>query len=123
MSIKTVEVTFNTGIGNKSYHYLTEFDVSVGDTCVVDSPTDGLVTVTVKKVYEEVRAPKATKFVVDVVDGESYKEQVSKHELRKEILLKLEVMRKEVEELAVYEYLSKNNGEAAKLLEQLKELK
>lgn len=123
MSIKTVEVTFNTGLGNKSCHYLTEFDVSIGDTCVVDSPSDGFVTVTVRKIHEDVRAPKATKFIVDVVDTTKYLEQVNKHELRKEILLKLEAMRKEVEELAVYEYLSKNNREAAELLDQLKSLK
>lgn len=122
MSIKTVEVTFNTGLGNKSYHYLTEFDVSVGDTCVVDSPSDGLVTTTVRKIYEDVRAPKATKFIVDVVDTTKYLGQVNKHELRKELLLKLEVMRKEVEELAVYEYLSKNNPKAADLLKELKSL-
>lgn len=123
MSIKTVEVTFNTGLGNKGYHYLTEFDVSVGDTCLVESPSDGFVAVTVRKIYEDVRAPKATKFIVDVADTTSYLEQVRKNELRKEILTKLEAKRKEVEELAVYEYLSKNDSEAAQLLEQLKALK
>lgn len=122
MSIKTVSVTFNSGFNNKMYEYLTEFEVKVGDTLVVDSPNDGLVCVTACDVKDGA-VGKGTKFIVDVVDRQRAVDQVERYKKRKELLGKLEAKRKEVEEVAVFEWLAANDSEAASLLKELKALR
>lgn len=120
MGIKTVGVRFNTGF-DKIYSYLTEFDVSVGDTLVVNSPNDGLVCVTVKEVTEGA-TNKATKFVVDKVDVAANAGQEERHTKRKELLGKLEAKRKAFEELAIFEMLASKDSEVRLILAELKGL-
>ena len=79
MRSKIVAVTFNdrsdyytgrSGPG-KHYHYLTDIDVQVGDTCVVDAP-GGAALVTVRSLEPVGGIRKATKWIVDRVDRSGF---------------------------------------------------
>lgn len=126
MSIKTVSVVFKSGnvtgaYTQKQYEYLTEFDVKKGDVAIVESPSDGYVTVEIKSV-----APgalnKATKYLVQLVDDTEYKADAAKRAERAQIIKQLEGKKKQVEEMAVWKWLAENDSEAAGLLEKLKQL-
>lgn len=125
MSIKTVSVVFmngnfNGGAGVKEYQYLTDLEVKVGDVAIVDSPTDGYVTVKIKRV-EVGELGKASKFLVQLVDDTYYKTIAEKYAARKEIIKQLESKKKQVEEMQVWKWLADNDSEAAELLKKLKE--
>lgn len=48
----TVEVKFaNKPYDEKTYHYLTDLEVHEGEKVVVDSPSDGYVTVKIVRVF------------------------------------------------------------------------
>jgi hypothetical protein len=123
MSLKTVSVTFvangQYGQNAKQYEYLTEYNVSKGDIAIVDSPQDGFVTVKIQSVNEGA-VGKATKFLVQVVDDTEYLKQVERRQKRTDIIKRLESKKKQVEEMAVWNWLAENDSEAAKLLEELK---
>lgn len=120
MSIKTVAVRFS--MAGQDYHYLTDLEVEVGEKVIVDSLSDGYVTVRVTKVFEGVQA-KATKFVVNTIDDKDYLERLSKDKKRQDIIAKLEKKKKEIEQMAIYDYLANHDSEAASLLSELKSLK
>ena len=73
-----VAVTFNDRTGyrgtspqSKKYHYLTDLNLQVGDTCVVDAPSGTtLVTVTDLNPVDGVRH--ASKWIVTKVDRSRY---------------------------------------------------
>lgn len=126
MSIKTVSVVFksgnvNGGYAQKQYEYLTELDVKKGDVAIVESPSDGYVTVEVKSV-ELGNLGKATKYLVQLVDDTQYKADAVKRAERAQIIKQLEGKKKQVEEMAVWKWLAENDTEAASLLEKLKQL-
>lgn len=73
-----VEVTFNNGnYGLKTYYYKMHASMkpTVGDVVIVDSPSSGLVTVTVRQVYSKNahHLRETTKWVVDKVDCRFYR--------------------------------------------------
>lgn len=126
MSIKTVSVVFksgnvNGGYAQKQYEYLTELDVKKGDVAIVESPSDGYVTVEVKSV-DLGNLGKATKYLVQLVDDTQYKADAVKRAERAQIIKQLEGKKKQVEEMAVWKWLAENDTEAASLLEKLKQL-
>lgn len=120
MSVKTVGVRFNSA--GQVYHYLTNLEgLLTGQKVIVDSPSDGYVTVTIVSIQDGAQG-KATKYIVNTIDDTDYKARAEKERLRKQIVARLEEKKKEVEQMAVYKYLSENDSEAALLFEQLKAL-
>lgn len=119
MSVKTIGVVF--GCDSKVYHYLTDLDVSFGEKVIVDSPSNGYVTVTINSLTEGARKI-ATKWVVNKIDDKDYLARIEKEKLKKSIIEKLEAKKKEVEQMAIYKYLAENDKEASELLDKLKEL-
>lgn len=126
MSLKTVGVKFKSGnagnsYGSKIYEYLTEYDVKKGDVAVVESPSDGFVTVEIVTVTEGTKG-KATKYLVQIVDPSDYISGAERRAKRAAIVRQLEAKKKQVEELQVYKWLADNDSEAADLLKQLQNL-
>lgn len=118
----TVGVKFN--LGGQVYHYLTDIGtIKVGDKVIVDSPSDGYVTVKVDSVHLDTQVAKATKYIVNTIDDTKYKARIESEKRRAEIVKKLEKKRKEVEELAIYRWLAEQDDEAASLLNELKGMK
>lgn len=70
------------------YSYLTDLDLAVNDTVVVDLPSMGLVTAKVRGIqqYDD----KAVKWIVDKVDTRAYEE-------REERRIKAEVLKREID--------------------------
>lgn len=121
--ISTVEVKFtNKPYDEKSYHYLTDLDVSEGQKVVVDSPSDGYVTVKVIKVYVGECSKRATKYIVCKIDDKDYLARIEKDKLKAKIVAKLEDKKKQIEEEAIWKYLADQDPEAAELFKQLKSL-
>lgn len=126
MSVKTVSVKFKAGnagggYGVKQYEYLTEYDVKKGDVAIVESPSDGLVTVDIVSVTEGA-AGKATKYLVQIVDTSDYVAAAARRAKRADIVRQLDIKKRQVEELQVYKWLADNDSEAAALLKQLQTL-
>ncbi len=126
MSVKTVGVKFKSGnagnsYGAKIYEYITEYDVKKGDVAVVESPSDGFVTVDIVTVTEGANG-KATKYLVQIVDPTDYIAGAERRAKRAAIVRQLEAKKKQVEELQVYKWLADNDSEAADLLKQLQTL-
>jgi hypothetical protein len=122
--VHTVGVVFSSGFNSQVYHYLTDIEgIKVGDKIIVDSPSDGYVAVKVQTVHKNTHAAKATKYIVNTIDDTAYKTRLEAEKRKAEIVKKLEKKRKEVEELAVYQWLAMQDSEAASLLNELKSIK
>ena len=122
--VHTVGVRFGSGYNSQVYHYLTDIDgINVGDKVIVDSPSDGYVAVKVDVGHKNAQVAKATKYIVNTIDDTHYLARIEADKRRAEIIKKLEKKRKEVEELAVYQWLAAQDSEAANLLNELKGIK
>lgn len=119
----TVEVKFtNKPYDEKTYHYLTDLVVNEGEKVVVDSPSDGYVTVKITKVYVGECSKRATKYVVCKIDDKEYLARIEKDKLKAKIVAKLEDKKKQIEEEAIWKYLADQDPEAAALFKELKSL-
>lgn len=120
----TVEVKFNNRpYDDKTYHYLTDLEVNEGEKVVVDSPSDGYVTVKIIRVFVGECSKKATKYIVCKIDDKDYLARIEKDKLKAKIVAKLEDKKKQIEEEAIWKYLADQDPEAADLFNQLKSLK
>lgn len=102
------------------YYYLCPYDVEVGDIVIVDSPSDGYVTVIVRGV--NCVSKKANKRIVSVVDDRGYKEYLENQEKIRFIKAELETKKALFEELAIYKMMANEDKEVADLLNQLNSL-
>jgi aminopeptidase N len=120
--MNTVTVTFGAHSG--TYAYMTDIEgIEVGDTLVVDSPSNGFTCVTVMSVQETADSvEKATKWVVSKVDVAGYKERLERAERRKLLTAKLKKMQSEALEADQFAALIKLVPGAAALVEELKSL-
>ena len=108
---------------HRKYSYKTSLDLEVGDIVLVDSPSNGIVAVTVRSVNDTLSPNKeATKWIIQKVDFSEWEENVKREERKQEIKAKIEAKKEELEELAIYEMLAKSSPEIAGLLEELKGL-
>lgn len=122
--VHTVGVKFGTGYNTQVYHYLTDIDtIKVGDKVIVDSPSDGYVAVRVDVIHLNTHVAKATKYIVNTIDDTKYKARIEADKRRAEIIKKLDKKRKELEEVAIYQWLASQDDEAASLLNELKGIK
>lgn len=119
--MKTVYVVFK-GYSSKTYSYLYDLNdpVEKGDVVVVDSPSEGFVTVKVTDVFDGV-VGSATKYIVDKVDTTSYKQRVERAAEAAKVKSALESLLKKQEESLRYAILAQTE-EGKKLLNRLKEL-
>lgn len=124
MNIVQVEFNSNnyqqTRTKKKKYNYFCEFDVETGDTLVVESPVDGLVTVTVVGVSDGNEPHLAKKYIVDKVDATSHIKRNEKAIAKANAKALLEEMLKEQASIDKYKSLS-GNEEAAQLIALLEE--
>jgi hypothetical protein len=126
--IKVVSVKFpNTNPynnPNKTYAYSTDVEeIAVGDTVVVESPSSGFTCVKVTAIDEsDTAVTKATKWVVCKVDAETYKARVEREKRKGVILAKLAKIQKEILERDMFSQLAALDTDAAKLVEELKNL-
>lgn len=87
-AINTVAVTFKGGyVTNNLYHYLTDnLDIKVGDSVVVTSgPTNDLAVAIVEQVFKAIQSSRATKWVVQRVNVESYQLHLNDIQRAKEL--------------------------------------
>lgn len=111
----------NTGTGLE-YHYLTDLDLKVGDSVVVDSPTESYVVVIVTKLCGPLENTKASKWIVCKIDDRDYKKREEQRRKKSVIEAKLKVIEKQLESSLRFNYLAKASPEAAALLEELRNL-
>lgn len=125
--IRTVSVQFcATG---KTYTYLYDGEVKVGDYVVVAVPRTrysadesyGYQVVKVTDIVEG-RGPKATKYIVDVVNVEAYEQRVENEKKRQAIIAELTERQKKMDEETRFAMLAARDPEAARLLEELRHL-
>ena len=116
-----VQVKFK-GYVSSEYSYLTDLDLKVNDQVIVDSPRDGYVVVVVTKVSGPLEGTKATKWIVQKVDDTEYKRKEEARRKKAVIETKLRAIEKQLESTMKFEYLAKMSPEAARLLEELREI-
>lgn len=118
--VHTISVQFSDG--GSFYSYLSDLDFEAEDYAVVESPHNGLVVVKVKAVKEDVRDGKAYKWIVDKVDVAGHYQRQENAKRAEYLKTRLQTMKKQVEEEAVWALLAERNPEAAALLQELKTL-
>ena len=116
--ITTAYVEFNPC--GKEYAYKTDLDLKQGDLVVVKVKFE-FKLVEVTKVEEKVN-PKATAWIVDKVNLESFEQRQKEEERKKEIKEQLNEAKKKMDELLVYKMLADTDPEMKKLLDELKSL-
>lgn len=125
--MKVVSVKFksngSTVYNSREYYYKTFFDVEAGDQVVVDTSTVGL---NIAMIYNpEVTDPtlqkKATKYLVQPIDMEKYKEVIEKEKELCNLKKAMDARVKSLQETAMYEMLAKEDEELADLLITYKE--
>lgn len=116
--MKTVTVQFSGSSARYAYH--CKYDVEIGQTVVVDSPSTGYTCVRVADI-RDFGSLSASKHVVCVVDDTQYKDDIAKEEKRSGILKSLAEIDKTVSEQQRYRHLA-NIPEAKELLAQLDKL-
>ena len=121
-------VTFGTnqpyGV-SKEYAYKTDLDLEAGDIVVVKASELKLCTVV--SIIEDILVNaqivnRATKWIVDKVDMSKHIARINRVERMDFIKNKLEEKKKAMEEIAIFEMLAKADPEAAKLLNEMKQL-
>ena len=118
MTGKIVGVMFPRN--STEYHFISYVDVSEGDRVVVDTQ-NGLAVATVSTANIP-GTMKATKEIVAVVDMSAYEERRARKARADELREKMDAKVRELQELAVYEMLSKSDPELASMLDELKGL-
>ena len=105
----------------KKYNYLTDIkDLKEGDLVVVHARNDFALGYFVE--YCDITETPETKWITDKVDTTKHFKRIENKKRVEEIKTKLEIERKKVEELQVYEILAERNPEMKSLLEELKGL-
>lgn len=116
--------SYGRTVNSKTYAYSTDVeDIEVGDTVVVESPSSGYTCVKVVGIDDSpVAVSKSTKWVVCKVDDTNYKDRLEREKQKGVLIAKLQKLQKEVMERNQFEELAKLDPEAAKLVEELKNL-
>lgn len=115
MKLKTIGARFDTSTYAKTYNFLADIELTVGDKVVVETQ-HGLSVATVVEVHERIK--QASKFVVQKVDTEAHAKRVERESKRRELKEKMEARRKQLEEVNIYRILAKEDEEIAALLSE-----
>lgn len=103
----------------KFYSFFTDIDdLAVGDYVVCDT-VNGPALGTVMKVDV---TNKATKWVIDKVSMDAHLERLKREEKKRVLKAKLYEMKKDLEEIAIFEMLAEKNPEVKNMLDELKSL-
>lgn len=121
MNNKLISVKFDDYPYSKEYVFACFVDVNVGDIVVVDT-ANGFQIAKVTKLTGELPSGKVIKEVVDVIDVSAFNARKEKAEKLKKLKSKMDKRVKELQDIAVYELLAKDDPEIAKMLTELKEL-
>jgi len=126
-----VEVTYELDVklDTKKYFFKTTIDsLKPGDYVIVDAKT-GLNIVEVVRVYrrslysESINAfNRAKAWVVDKINMEEHNKRIEATQRKKFIVTQLKERREQMEEIAIYKMLAKQDKEAAALLDELQQL-
>lgn len=112
---KTVACVFPGSAKEYTYKIPADWEVVTGDILVVDSPTNGLVLVTVVQVHAEADIDPTASFVykwaVSKVDTQAYKERVV---LEKQYAKQLKELQKRASQAKLLKSLIEELGEDAK---------
>lgn len=131
---KAVSVRYiEDGSTGRTYTFKADLDIAAkmeeGTFVVVEGST-GYGLAKVVKVYDKSIKDKdsinkyneATAWIVNIVDTKAQDARKDATERKAFILKELDERKAQVEEIAIYEYLAKNDNEAGKLLAELKQL-
>lgn len=125
-TMDTIGVRFKRDAGARSdivYSYLSgNFRIEVGDSVVVDSPSNGYVVVDVVDVKRNFRSDKAYKFIVDKVADDEYKKRLNATRRRAELKKALDDKLKNFDDRYKYQRLANEDSEAQRMLQELNEL-
>ena len=119
MNSKLITVEFNNY--SKTYVFATFIDVKIGDTVVVDT-CNGFQIATVTSLDGESPEGKTLKEVVDIVDVSAFKARKEKAKKLQKLKSKMDKRVKELQDVALYELLAKEDPELEKMLTELKNL-
>lgn len=125
--------TFRYVIGVKfdDFPYSKEYDfkydkddLKVGDVVVVDTSRGLQVAkvTTITKLAAGETYSKATKWVIQKIDLTEHNARLERERKAAELKKQLEARRKQLEDIAIYEVLAKEDPKMAELLEQYKEV-
>lgn len=121
--MRVVSVKFkgtNSVIYNsREYFYFTFFDVEEGDLVVVDTSTNGISVAKVhnNNVTDPADIKKATKYLVQKIEMEEYQKRVDDLKSLKELKSKMDAKVKELQDVAIYKMLAKEDAELANMLQ------
>lgn len=125
---KYVSVQFYPNSSNdnytKTYQFLTDIDnLALGDAVVVD--TQKGLTIAYVVGYDELSKinDNNIKWVVQKIDLEKYNSILVREEKIKELKQKMEVRRKKLEEIQIFEILAKEDPDMKLLLDEFNEIK
>ena len=120
MKVIGVNLNFNDlNRTQKPYAFNCYSEVKEGDYVVVDTKNGFLLGLVVD---EDMCSDKVTKDVVDVVDMSDFNARKAKYERMVELKNKMDAKVKELQNIAIYEALAKNDPDLANMLAELKEL-
>lgn len=128
VAVRFRETQFNQGTmreyTSKEYVYLNPLEeIQVDDLVVVDTTNNGYQIAKVSRfVVDEKEKKKASNYVVDYVDTNSYEELVAKMQYMKRLENYMESRAAEYQRLAVFEVLAEKDPELSKALKEYKSL-
>ena len=120
--MKVIGVNLNFNNLNRTqqpYAFNCYSEVKKGDYVVVDTVNGFTLGVVVE---EDMCSDKATKDVVDVVDMSDFYARKAKRERMAELKNKMDAKVKELQNIAIYEALAKNDPALASMLEEFKSI-
>lgn len=115
--LNAVKIQYVDGSAPSSYIYANfEPDLKVGDLCVIQSAHHGLGLARVTEVIESNNFDISSREVVAKVYDDFYKERVTNRKKAAEIKAKMQERAKQLQDIALYQMLAKDDPEMMELL-------
>lgn len=131
VTVNPIRVSMPPNAPKEFDYFITDEQASVLDSrdkrtqamVVVEFPNAGMTLCYVAVLGEAGQhSEKATKWIVDVVDDRAYRKRKIDEKRRQEIIKELSVRQEKLEAAERFKKIAENDSEAAKLLEELKNL-
>ncbi len=108
---------------DKEYYYFTDLDLAIRDLVVVRTGAEyKVVRVVATEGFTALERAKCAKWIVQKVDLLGYEKRLEKENLIQEMKAKLRERKEQMEELAIYRMLAKDDPTMGDMLNKLAEL-
>lgn len=123
VSVQFEKIDFGRYSNIKSYQFLTDImDLKTGDCVVVDTRNGPTVAYVIEYNSHSVLGHNKLKWVIQKVDMTNHNQRLTKEKKLNEIRDKMEMRRKEIEEMQLFKLLAQEDEDMEKLLKEYQDL-